>query len=82
MDGLVIEPVEIAAPTPLRADLAIRVAKGAQLALDAPVTNAVSEVRLGGRRRSGLITAERFPEFVTGSGALEVPRRGAVVILR
>ena len=82
LDGLVIEPAEIAAPTPLRADLAIRVAKGAQLALDAPVTNAVAEVRLGGRRRSGLITAERFPEFITGPGALEVPRRGAVVILR
>lgn len=82
LDGLVIEPVAIAAPTPLREDLTIRVAKGAQLSLDAPTTNAVAEVRLGGRRRSGLITAERFPDFITGPGALEVPRRGAVIILR
>ena len=82
LDGLVIEPATIVAPTTLNKELTLSIATGAKLALDASVTNVVSEIRLGGRRRSGFITAERFPEFVTGPGALYVPPKGLAIIIR
>lgn len=80
--GLVIEPAAFGDAVTLRPDLTIAVAKGARLALDTQTTNEVAEVRLGGRRRSGLITAARFPDYITGTGALKTPNRGLTVIVR
>ena len=80
--GLVIEPAAFGEAVTLRPDLTIAVAKGARLALDTQTTNEVAEVRLGGRRRSGLITAARFPDYITGTGALKTPNRGLTVIVR
>lgn len=82
LDGLVIEPAARGEDAALAKGLAIRVAAGAKLFLDAPTTNAVSEVRLGGRRRHGVVSAETFPEYVTGPGALLPADRGAVVVIR
>lgn len=82
LDGLVIEPVTLAEPMALDKSLTVAVAEGAKLALDNLTTNEVSEVRLGGRRCSGFITAERFPDYVTGQGALYAEPRGSVLFFR
>jgi len=63
-------------------DKNISVAQGAKLDLDYVGTNKVSSVRLGGHRRTGIINAETYPDFVTGAGALEVTPVGTIMIFR
>lgn len=61
---------------------AISVAAGAKLRLDFPGTNRIDRLSLGGRSYSGLVTAARCPDFITGPGALEIPPKSTVLIFR
>ena len=63
-------------------EMVVNVSQGAKLDLDYIGTNKVYSVRLGNHRRSGIISADTYPDFVTGSGALEVTPVGAVMIFR
>ena len=63
-------------------EIVVNVAQGAKLDLDYVGTNKAYSVRLGNHRRTGVISAETYPDFVTGSGALEVTPIGAVMIFR
>ena len=65
-------------------DLTIDVAPGARLHLGFAGTNRISRLRLGshGANVSGIVTAERFPDCLSGTGCFEVPPRGTVLILR
>lgn len=64
------------------ASLNVEVANGAKLALDYDGRAQVGSVRLGGRKRSGVISAERFPEFISGRGELFVDPKGLMMIVR
>ena len=63
-------------------EIVVNVAQGAKLDLDYVGTNKVDTVRLGNHRRTGIISAETYPDFVTGSGALEVTPIGTMMIFR
>ena len=63
-------------------EMVVNVAQGAKLDLDYIGTNKVHTVRLGNHRRTGIISAETYPDFVTGSGALEVTPIGTVMRFR
>jgi len=63
-------------------EMVVNVAQGAKLDLDYIGTNKVHTVRLGNHRRTGIISAETYPDFVTGSGALEVTPTGTIMIFR
>jgi len=58
---------------------AVEVAEGAVLHLDYLGTNSVKAVKLGGQAPSGVITAERFPAYIQGAGALYTPPRGTLL---
>lgn len=74
---------DFGAPTPsIPEATAISVAAGAKLRLDFPGTNRIGRLSLGGCAYSGLVTAARCPDFIFGPGALEVPLRGTVIIVR
>ncbi len=57
----------------------VEVAQGATLYLDYSGTNSVKTVRLGGLTPSGIITSERFPAFIQGTGALYAPPKGTLI---
>ena len=63
-------------------DLTLNLTSGAKLDLDYIGTNKVMNVFFDGRRKSGVINAERFPDLVTGSGALFVKPLEFTIILR
>ena len=63
-------------------EMVVNVAQGAKLDLDYIGTSKVHTVRLGNHRRTGIISAETYPDFVTGSGALEVTPIGTMMIFR
>ena len=63
-------------------EIVVNVAQGAKLDLDYVGTNKVDTVRLGNHRRTGIISAETYPDFVTGSGALAVTPIGTMMIFR
>ena len=62
--------------------ITVVVAQGAKLDLDYTGTNKVYSVRLGNHRRTGIISAETCPDFVSGSGALEASPVGTVMVFR
>ena len=55
----------------------ISVAEGAGLAIDVPVTNTVQSLVLGNQTVKGLVTAELYPDYISGVGALYVRACGA-----
>ncbi|MBR2838899.1 MAG: hypothetical protein IKE55_08955 [Kiritimatiellae bacterium] len=69
------------AETSLPEDLAVRVAKGAQLRLDFSGTKKVDSVRLGGRSVHGVVSAETYPEYILGEGALECEQKGLSIFV-
>ena len=60
----------------------VRVAAGAKLDLRFTGTKKVEKVRLGGRPRSGLISAETDPEYLSGPGELWVEPKGMTILIR
>jgi hypothetical protein len=79
--SIVYEPISANVPD-IPATLEIDVAQGAKLRLDYPGVCTVEKVRLGGMKRSGVISAETFPEYITGDGALYVLPKGTVLVVR
>lgn len=69
-------------PPSLPSKLKIEVAEGAKLNLDFVGTLPSGIVRLGARTYTGTIDAAGFPDFVTGTGALEAKSEGTLVIVR
>jgi len=63
-------------------DAKIAVADRAMLELDFIGTNAVAEVRLGGRKVFNWISAQTHPRYVTGPGVLYVEPKGSLLIVR
>jgi len=63
-------------------DLIVTVSEKARLRLDFTGTNVVKRLVLGGRRVTGVVTAETHPDFVMGPGALSVPKHGFYLICR
>ena len=73
----------LAATTPdLPADLSVEVASGATLALDFPGTVKIRSLRLGNRHPGGIVSAETHPDYISGTGSLEVPPPATVLTLR
>jgi len=66
----------------LPAEVGVEVAVGAVLHLDYPGTNDVKTVKLGGYEPSGLITAERFPMYIQGTGALYTVPKGTMIMIK
>ena len=63
-------------------DLEISVAQGAHVVLDFRGVQKVESLRLGGHYVSGLIGANTFPEYLSGSGVLDVPARATVILMK
>ena len=63
-------------------DLEISVAQGAHVVLDFRGVQKVESLRLGGHYVSGLIGANTFPEYLSGSGILDVPARATVILMK
>ncbi len=85
VDGVQFYRVETERPLELSSNLEIEVARGARLSLDFVGTNKISRLVIGGRRRSGLVSAESRPDLfglLSGPGALYVPPSGSALILR
>ena len=61
-------------------NLNIFIASGAKLELDYVGTNQIASVRIAGRRAVGVIDAARFPQYITGTGALRVKPLGLKVM--
>ena len=68
--------------TAIPATAQVEVAVGAKLELTFTGTNTVSRIRLGGKYKSGLVTAETAPEYISGPGALYAEPRGMLLIVR
>ena len=79
--SIVYEPISANVPD-IPETLEVEVAQGAKLRLDYPGMSTVEKVRLGGVKRSGVISAETFPEYITGDGALYVLPKGTVLVVR
>ncbi len=63
-------------------DLEISVAQGAHVVLDFRGVQKVESLRLGGHYVSGLVGAGTFPEYVSGSGVLDVPTRATLIVMK
>lgn len=75
-------PVTTAENPILRTDAKLSIAKGAKLRLTFEGVNKVDELRLGGRRVSGLVNAQTHPDYIEGMGELDVDRKGMAIIVR
>ena len=62
--------------------LAVSVATDAKLRLDFSGTSKIGELSLGGRRVTGFVSSATHPDYISGSGALEITPRGMVFIFR
>ena len=82
IDGVSIEPVRNASCAGFSKNVRIEVADGAKLALDYIGTNTVERIRLGGRSVSGVIDASRFPQFLSGPGALNCEPKGTLLLVK
>lgn len=83
VDELALVREDVAAGDPgFDEDAVVRVAAGAKLDLRFTGTKKVQKVRLGGRPRSGLISAETDPEFLSGPGELWVEPKGMTILIR
>ena len=80
LDG--VAPTATSSSPVMRKELRLSVAKDARLRLTFEGTNKVDELRLGGRRVSGIVSAQTHPEFIEGMGVLEVDRNGIVLVFR
>ena len=63
-------------------DMAISVASGAKLDADFTGTRTVAEMRLGGRRVSGVISKNTHPEYISGMGMFYVQPKGTCIHFR
>ena len=59
--------------------LTFNVAQGAKLDLSYIGTNKAFSVRLGNHKRFGIISADTYPEYVSGPGALSVESKGLIL---
>ncbi len=66
----------------LPASLEMSVAEGAHVVLDFRGVQKVESLRLGGHYVSGLVGAGTFPEYVSGSGVLDVPTRATLIVMK
>ena len=57
-------------------------ATGAKLRLDYPGTIRLDRLELGGRGVSGTVTAARYPDYISGPGAVEVRAKATVILFR
>ena len=83
VDGASI--VKVATPSAdgiLDAEKSISVATGAKLYLGFTGCQQVKEVRLGGKRRSKIISAATYPEFIEGPGEVYVEPKGMTLLVR
>ena len=60
----------------------VSVAAGAKLRLDYPGTIRLDRLELGGRGVSGTVTAARYPDYISGPGAVEVRAKATVILFR
>ena len=61
----------------------VEVAQGASLRLDFPGTMTISKLRLGGALvRAGVVTAEDYPQYLSGRGSLEIVPTGMCIFVR
>jgi hypothetical protein len=63
-------------------DMAISVASGAKLDADFAGTRTLAEMRLGGRRVSGVISKDTHPEYISGLGMFYVQPKGTCIHFR
>ena len=82
VDTVSVKAIGAAEMPDIPESLTVDVTSGSKLHLDFDGMGTVGKVRLGGASRSGVISSERFPDFVTGPGCLYVEPRGAVLIFR
>ena len=83
VDGVSIRKAADEADAPMLGEsLSLTVANGARVRLDYSGTVTLREFRVNGRRASGIINADRFPESLSGPGAIHVEPKGMEVIVR
>ena len=86
VDGISVVAVSDAEPVRKKLTLPetfeLEIAKGAKLDADFNGRQKVTSVRLGGRRRSGVISAATDPEYISGDGELFVEPNGLMLIVR
>ncbi len=63
-------------------NLSISIAPGAKLALDFDGEITLASCRLGSVGRAGEITAEKYPQYLSGPGRLYVKPRNLVILIR
>ena len=82
IDAVSLTAVEApAAPTELTGKT-VNVAKGAKLRLDFDGQVTLKSFGYGAGHRSGVISAARFPEFISGEGSFYVEPKGTILIFR
>jgi hypothetical protein len=78
-----IDDVDLEPTVGFATNAVLAVEAGARVRFDFQGTNTLSGVVLGGKSRTGVISAETYPAYVSGPGALYVKeRRGLAIILR
>jgi len=82
LDTVSVKAIDEAEMPDIPETLKLDVATGAKLHLDFAGTGTVQRVRLGSAPHSGILSAETYPDFITGPGCLYVEPRGAVLIFR
>ena len=82
IDGVSIRRAVESDVPDISSETSLDVTIGAKLNLDFAGTLPLKEVRLGGRRKSGTISAARFPDYVTGPGEVYVKPLGLSVFIR
>ena len=75
-------PALAASAPDLPARLSVEVESGAQLALDFAGTIKLGSLKLGSRYPSGTVSASTHPDFISGTGAFEVPARATFIYMR
>ena len=79
----IVKADDLAAEAPsVPEKLQLSVAAGAKLRLDYPGTIKVDHLRLGGRSVTGTVTAAKYPDFLSGPGAIEIMPKCTFIIFR
>lgn len=84
VDGVSIRsiPAEQRLAPELSESLSVEIAEGAQMRLDYQGAVRIDSFRIGSSSFAGEITAERFPNALSGSGALVVVPKGTLLLVR
>lgn len=82
VDGVQLYKIESEGTLAFPEKLEIELGAGAKLTLDFDGTNTISRLKVNGRARSGVLTAENAPDIISGRGALLIVPRFFTITVR